>query len=162
MRSIPSITECATSDLCASCGTPLDAKYFDQASISAAPEPGAEVVLARFDLAPEYCGVLEYFSQWTDAWAKDMSRIDTPGIEWRILANRRPLDPYLNLNLIVNPWGYGSFQVCLRLDESVTLEFVARGVSVSKNTPCVQTVGGRLVGRYWYNAAYGDVMRRRV
>jgi len=162
MRNVHAIAECVSSDLCASCGTPLDAKYFDQSSISVAPDPGAEVVLARFELAPEYCGVLEYFSQWTDVWGKDCSRIETPDIEWRISANRRPFDPYLSLKHIVNPWGYGSFQVCLRLDESVTLEFIARGLSVPAGTDRVKKVGGRLVGRYWYNSAYGDVVRRKV
>src|SRR5262249_39032434 len=106
-------------------------------------------------------GVLEYFSQWTDRWAKDCSNIETPDIEWKILANRHPFDPYLNFNLIVNPWGYGSFQVCLRLDESVTLEFVARGLPVKADVERVKKVGGRLVGRYWYNSAYGDVVRRK-
>ncbi len=108
------------------------------------------------------CGVLEYFSQWTDTWAKDFSRIETPDIEWRISANRRPFDPYLSLKQIINPWGYGSFQVCLRLDESVTLEFIARGLSVPAGTDRVKKVAGRLVGRYWYNSAYGDVVRRKV
>jgi hypothetical protein len=162
MRNVSPITECASSELCANCGIPLDARYFDQSSIATAPDPGAEVVLARFDLTPEYCGVLEYFSQWTDTWAKDISRIETPDIEWRILANRRPLDPYLSWTQITNPWGFGSFQICLRLDQSVTLEFVARGLNAPPGTDRVKKVGGRLLGRYWYNSAYGDVVRRKV
>jgi len=219
---------------------PLDARYFDSSSIAPAPDIGAEVVLARFELPAEYCGVLEYFSQWTDAWASDPLQIQTPNVSWSILANRRPLDPYLPWQHIANPWGYGSFSILLRLEESMTLEFIARGVSprvdsalpevpfsttipsaitagalpqlvipaslsgiksgseltvdtttnkevvtvisvlppsfaavFQKNhnagvtisglwdeTTKVTKVGGRLVGRYWYNAAYGDVVHR--
>src|SRR5262249_25273350 len=135
-----------------------DARYFDQSSFSEAPKPGEEIVLARFDLRPEYCGVLEYFSQFTNTWAESRLHVETPDVEWSILANRRPLDPYLRWNYILNPWGYGSFPISLRLDESVVLEFVARGVSPPAGTTLVKKVGGRMVGRYWYNAAYGDVV----
>ena len=51
----------------------------------------------------------------------------------------------------------------IRLDENSILEFVVRGVSSggSGNGDAITTVAGRIVGRYWYNAAYGDVQRRR-
>jgi hypothetical protein len=215
---------------------PVDARYFDVSRVADAPEVGGEVVLARFELSPDYCGLLEYFSQWTDAWAKDPHQIETPDIEWSIRVNQRPFDPYLTWKYIANPWGYGSFPVSLRLDNSVTLEFVARGVigdagdpfsttiaagitggpSVQLVTPTsltgitsggelvvdtnpnqevvrvisvfppsfaavfqrdhqgpvtisgvlngsdkVNRLAGRLLGRYWYNAAYGDVVRPR-
>jgi len=159
MRAVHAIAECASSELCAKCGIPLDARYFDTSSFADAPDAGSEVVLARFELPPEYCGVLEYFSQFTDAWAGDPQQIETPNVEWSILANRRPLDPYLRWQHIVNPWGYGSFPISLRLDESMTLEFVGRGVPLPSGTTAVKRLGGRLVGRYWYNTAYGDVVR---
>lgn len=247
MRAVHAIAECASSELCAKCGIPFDARYFDASGFADAPETGAEVVLARFELPAEYCGVLEYFSQFTDAWAGDPQQIETPHVEWSILANRRPFDPYLQWQHIVNPWGYGSFPISLRLEESMTLEFVARGIgsgavadsalpdvpfsttiasaiagspSPQLVTPAslsgikpgtellvvdappnaanqetvtviavlppsfaavflnphnslpvsvsgvwnaatkVTRVGGRLVGRYWYNAAFGDVVHR--
>ena len=47
----------------------------------------------------------------------------------RILVNNRPLYPYLNFDRIVNPWGYGSFQISIRLDDSATIEFVVRRVA---------------------------------
>jgi hypothetical protein len=72
------------------------------------------------------------------------------------LINKRPLYPYTNLDRIVNPWGNGSFPVALRLDENSTVEFLAR--RFSDNAPEVTTVGGRILGRYWYNAAYGDAV----
>jgi len=159
VRDVQAISECSSSAVCVSCAIPLDARVFDQSSFSVAPDPGAEVVLARFALRPEYCGVLEYFSQYTDAWATNPLEVETPDIEWSILANRRPLDPYLRWTHILNPWGYGSFGIRLRLDESVLLEFVARGINVPPGTTRVEKVGGRLVGRYWYNPAYGDVAR---
>jgi hypothetical protein len=142
--------------LCTICGIPLDSEYFDDSGVRPAPKVGETVPLARFELPPQYCGVLEYFSQFTDEHANDSTKIDTPGLQWMILSNNRPLYPYLNLDRIVNPWGYGSFQVSIRLDENTTVEFVARGMS--NGSSGITKVGGRIVGRYWYNAAYGDVV----
>ena len=142
--------------LCTICGIPLDAEHFDDSGVTDAPQPGKQVTLARFELPPQYCGVLEYFSQFTDEHAKDPSRIETHGLQWIILSNNRPLYPYLNLTRIVNPWGYGSFQVSIRLDENATVEFVAR--KVSNGSAGITKVGGRLMGRYWYNSIYGDVV----
>jgi hypothetical protein len=114
-------------------------------------------------LPAQYCGVLQYFAQYTDAFANDESEVETPNIEWRILVNNHPVFPYINLRRIVNPWGSGSYPVNIRLDENSTLEFVARGVpserAGSVPTKPVAYVGGRLIGRFWYNASYGDVMR---
>lgn len=142
--------------VCAICGIPMDSEHFDDSGVAAAPGIGGEVTLARFELPPQYCGVLEYFSQFTDEHAKDSSKIETPGLQWLILSNNRPLYPYLNLDRIVNPWGYGSFQVSIRLDDSATIEFVVRHVSNQAHD--VKKVGGRIVGRYWYNTVYGDVV----
>lgn len=152
------------SGLCATCAVPLDSQYFDESGVAAAPEAGAEVVLSRFELPPQYCGVLEYFAQFTDAFGKDQSQIETPGLEWLLLANGRPLYPYLKLDRIVNPWGYGSFQIAIRLDDGATIEVVVRGVGgrTPNEDARVRRVGARIVGRYWYNAAYGDVVRHRV
>jgi hypothetical protein len=142
--------------LCAACRAPLDSQYFDDSRVVDAPEVGATVTLAEFELPPQYCGVLEYFAQFTDEYALDNSRIRTPGIEWLILADGGPLFPYLTLKHIVNPWGQGSFPIAIRLQENTTLKFVARGVS-SDGPPTITTVGGRLLGRFWYNAAHCDV-----
>lgn len=161
MRSVQPLPDCITSALCASCGIPIDARNFDESSVVPAPGSGTELVLARFELPAEYCGTLQYFSQFTDVWAKDQTQIVTPDIEWSILANRRPIDPYLRWQHIVNPWGYGSFPITVRLEERVLLEFVVRGVAVSLGTTKVGTVGGRLMGSYWYNPAHGDVIRGR-
>lgn len=142
--------------LCSNCGIPVDAGYFDDSKVANTPDVGREVSLARFELPPQYCGVLEYFSQFTDEHANDATKIATPGLLWVILLNNRPLYPYLNLDRIVNPWGYGSFQVSIRLDENATIEFVAR--RVSNGAAAITRVGGRIVGRYWYNAIYGDAV----
>ncbi len=162
--SAPRIIEAGPGSLCSHCGQPADSRYFDASGITELPSPGREVTLARFELPPQYCGRLEYFSQFTDAHARDASRIDTPGIEWRILLNRHPLHPFLGLERIVNPWGWGSFPLSIRLDEGATLEFVVRHVGTASSQgksrgksapPPVERVGARLVGRYWYNRSYG-------
>jgi len=154
-----------TTGICAACGIPFDSQYFDDSNVETVPKAGESVVLARFDLPAQYCGVLQYFAQYTDAFAKDNSEVETPNIEWRILVNNHPVFPYINLRRIVNPWGSGSYPVNIRLDENSTLEFVARGVpserARSLPTKPVAYVGGRLIGRFWYNASYGDVMRAR-
>jgi hypothetical protein len=142
--------------LCPMCGITLDSEYFDESGVVEAPKVGEAIVLARFELPPQYCGVLEYFSQFTDEQARNASAIKTPGFLWTILVNNRPLYPYLNFDRILNPWGYGSFQVSIRLDENATVEFVVR--RVSNAAPNITQVGGRVLGRYWYNAAYGDVV----
>jgi hypothetical protein len=141
---------------CPMCGIPLDSEYFDESRVIDAPNVGEAIVLARFELPAQYCGVLEYFSQFTNEHAGDPAKIATPGLLWMLLVKNRPLYPYLNLDRIVNPWGYGSFQVSIRLDDSATVEFVVR--RVSNAAPNIEQVGGRIMGRYWYNAAYGDVV----
>jgi hypothetical protein len=146
--------------LCAACAAPLDSQYFDDSSVTEVPGVGKTVVLAEFELPPQYCGVLEYFAQFTDEYERDKSLIATPGIEWLILADGSPLFPYLTLRHIVNPWGNGAFPVAIRLQENTILKFVARGVS-SDITSTITKVGGRLLGRFWYNAEHGDVAQRR-
>ena len=147
--------------LCTSCGAPFDSQYFDDSSVVNAPGVGETVTLAEFELPPQYCGVLEYFSQFTDQYAGDRSKIETFGIEWLILADGSPLFPYLSLDRIVNPWGEGIFPVAIRLQENTTLKFVARGFSSSDRSSDLTKVGGRLMGRFWYNTAHGDATRQR-
>lgn len=146
--------------LCAACGIPADAEYFDESSVTDAPALGRLVVLATFTLAPQYCGVLQYFSQFTDAFERNHGAIQTQGLVWQLRVNGRPLYPYVQLRHILNPWGFGSFPVAIRLDESATVEFVVRRVeSAPPGTPPDQQiaqVGGRIVGRSWYNPSYGD------
>jgi hypothetical protein len=142
--------------LCTTCGIPLDSEYFDDSGVTAVPGVGKEMTLARFELPPQYCGVLEYFAQFTDEQAQHPEKIETPGLQWLILINKRPLYPYTNLDRIVNPWGNGSFQVFIRLDQDAIIEFKVRRVNNAGSD--IERVGGRIVGRYWYNAIYGDVV----
>jgi hypothetical protein len=139
---------------------PLDAKIFDDWGIVVLPEPGEQQLLARFELPAEYCGTLEYFAQFTDAFAGDNSMIRTPGLRWMLLENGKPLYPYTDLQDIVNPWGYGSFEFAIRLTEGAVIEFVARRAGLAsaddvKALQGVKHIGGRIGGRYWYNRAYG-------
>ena len=158
--------------LCNSCGIPFDSQHFDDSSLADLQTDdgqeilpvGQEVVLARFELPPQYCGILQYFAQFTDSFGRDPANINTPEIEWKILMNNHSLFPYLNLRHIVNPWGYGSYPLNIRLDENSTLELVARRVKDTLEIPIldrVTRVGGRIMGRFWYNPCYGDVERRR-
>jgi hypothetical protein len=150
-----------STSLCNACGIPLDSQYFDDSSVQKAPAPGQDVSLARFELPAQYCGVLQYFAQFTDGFGGDARQIATPTIEWRLLVNNHALFPYINLRRIVNPWGYGSYSVNLRLDEDSTIELRVRGVvddgSLTGTAAVgpIGVVGGRIVGRFWYNECYG-------
>jgi hypothetical protein len=143
-------------DVCHICGIPWDANYFDQASIQPAPPVGQQVVLARYELHRNYCGVLMSFAQFTDLYGKDNSQVQTAGYQWQILCNGQPRDPYLTFEFILNPWGYGGSPVQLRLEEGCLVEFVVRNVSGSG----LGFVGGRISGRYWYNTVYGGAPGR--
>jgi hypothetical protein len=144
--------------LCTNCGLPRDYEHFDESGFAKKPDRGREVVLARFELPPQYCGLLENFSQFTDLLGRDLGQVETPGLQWIITVNNRPLYPYIKLDHIVNPWGWGSFGVSIRLDENAVVEFVVRNVDYPppEATEEIKRVGGRIVGRFWYNPAYGD------
>lgn len=177
------------SDLCAMCGIPVDAQPFDDASFADAPQIGQEVELASFTLPPRYCGVIQYFTQYTDTFAEKPVYVETPGLVWSLRSNDRPLHPYTEFSLVLNPWGYGSFQTCLRIEDSARVSLVVRGTGIyfkpdvtspgkiitnpmDPNAPPgeppkeatfpayraspILRVGGRLVGRYWYNRAFGE------
>lgn len=139
------------SGLCAACGVPLDSQFFDESSVHSEPKAGEEIVLAKFDLPAQYCGVLTYFAQFTDAFATSSANISTPNVEWKLLVNNHALFPYINLRHIVNPWGFGSYPINIRLDEGSTIELVAR----IEDDPGIGSIGGRIVGRFWYNTSYG-------
>ena len=147
--------------VCHVCGIPADAGYFDSSSIVAAPNAtNSEVVLASFKVHPLYCGVLQYFAQFTDAHALNPDQVQTPDIEWQIRSDGQPLAPWLRFNHIINPWGINGFPIHVRLSEDCLLEFVARfvppaGGSILLVLTPPTLVGGRLLGRYWYNSAFG-------
>lgn len=145
---------------CTRCGVAVDSRHFDASGFAPLPERGREVLLAHVELRPQYCGVLEYFSQFTDQFARDSSQVETPGLQWLILVNRQVLDPYLKLEHIVNPWGFGSFQLLLRLPEGASVDFIVRRSLADADTPsAIQRLGGRLCGRYWYDSSFGGVQR---
>jgi hypothetical protein len=140
--------------MCHICGIPLDAGFFDESSIQPAPDLGEERILARYELHRNYCGTLLYFAQFTDKYAKSPAKVKTPGYQWQIRCNSQPRDPYLTFEHIINPWGLSGFPVSLRLEEGCILEFVIGNVGAPPATVLNQ-VGGRILGRYWYNPIYG-------
>jgi hypothetical protein len=143
-------------NICHICGIPQDAGFFDDSHIKPAPGLGEEITLARYELNRNYCGMLMYFSQFTEP-----SKIETPGYQWQIRCNGQPRDPYLAFQHIINPWGISGFPVYLRLEEGCELEFVIRNLSVGDtDTNKLEKVGGRILGRYWYNTAYGGASNR--
>lgn len=166
------------------CGIPVDADYFDVSGFvgqalrerrpedpfdgfdpfqnvtlpqpEMLPQRGEQRLLASFQLHAQYCGVLTYFAQFTDLYAHDDSQILTPGFEWVILQNGKPLFPYIRLEMIVNPWGCNCLPVLVRLDENARVEFAIRNRSISDldNYP-IKAFAGRIMGRYWYNESFG-------
>lgn len=147
------------SNVCHVCGVPLDAGYFDVANIKEAPkEVGAEVEVARYELNPQYCGTLLYFTQYAEDSSTRQVISHTPGYEWIILCNNQPRAPYLPTKLILNPWGYNALPIHLRLEEGCTVRLVVRKVDDAKMQ--LSQVGGRLLGRSWYNAIYGGTPNR--
>lgn len=146
-------------NVCHICGIPSDAGFFDESNIETAPELGQEKVLARYELHRNYCGMLLYFAQFTDQYASDPAKVQTPGYQWQIRCNGQPRDPYLTFDHIINPWGLSGFPVYLRLEEGCVLEFVIRNVSAN-GADILNKVGGRILGRYWYNENYGGASNR--
>ena len=144
---------------CDNCGIPLDAGFFDASSIQKAPVQGQEVVLARYELHRNYCGLLMYFAQFTDLYARNPSEVETPGYQWLIRCNGQPRDPYLAFDHIINPWGLSGFPVYLRMEEGCVLEFSVRKVGDDQGKT-LQKVGGRILGRTWYNTIYGGAPNR--
>jgi len=146
---------------CHVCGIPADASYFDDSSIAQAPdEDSREVVLAKFELHANYCGELQYFAQFTDAYASTPAAVETPDLEWQIRSDGQPLAPWLTFRRIINPWGLSGFPIHIRLREGSLTELVVRFVGTGSiveatDLPTVQQVGGRLLGRYWYNTDFG-------
>jgi hypothetical protein len=143
--------------VCQMCGIPVDAGFFDASSIQEAPGAGQEIVLARYALHRNYCGVLMSFAQFTDRSVGATPEFRTPGFQWQIRCNGQPREPYLTFDHLINPWGYGGFPVQLRLEEGCVVELAVRNVNGGSG---LALVGGRLTGRYWYNSAYGGAPGR--
>ena len=152
------------------CGIPLDAQYFDVSGFlegDKLPRVGEQAVLAGFQIHPQYCGLLECFAQFTDLFVCDHTQVDTPGLEWVILRNGQPLFPYNKIESIVNPWGYNNYTFQIRLEQNSKLEFAifnrnftrfyTGGASQTNLEFTIGKVGGRLIGRYWYNVAFGNL-----
>lgn len=141
-------------NVCHICSVPSDAGFFDESSIQDAPPAGEERTLARYELHRNYCGLLLYFAQFTDLFAADPGRVLTRGYRWQIRCDGQPRDPYLTFDRIINPWGISGFPLALRLEEGSTIEFAVRNTGVQPQDQ-LTTVGGRVLGRYWYDTNYG-------
>jgi hypothetical protein len=153
-------------NVCHICGIPWDAGFFDESNVfeldpNGVDGPplnaGQELVLARYELHRNYCGVLMSFAQFTDRSVGNTPQFRTPGYQWQIRCNGQPRDPYLSLDHILNPWGYGGVPVQLRLEEGCVVELVVRNVG---GGDVLTQVGGRITGRYWYNTVYGGAPNR--
>ena len=149
---------------CDVCGIPIDAQYFDRSGFvrnddaSAPIVPlGERAVLASFRMHPQYCGVIQCFSQYTDLFAADNTQVLTPGLEWMILRDGQPTAPYERLESIVNPWGYGSYSFGIRIDEGALVELAVHNRGFAPENECdqIRVLGGRIMGRFWYNPAFG-------
>ena len=146
---------------CDVCETPLDSGPFDISAVVDAPvNPGDEVELVRYVLQPMHCGVLRYFAQFTDRHAKNPAQIKTTGYQWQIRCDAQPLDPYLTFDHIINPWGLATFPVDIRLGEGTTIQFIIRNIGGATGEDVLAQVGGRIVGRHWYDTRFGGAPRR--
>ncbi len=153
------------SNVCQVCGIPVDAGYFDVATNFQPPptSAGEEKELARYELHPQYCGTLLYFTQYAEQEAPKQQVIShTPGYEWVLLCNNQPRAPYLPTSLILNPWGATNLPIELRLEEGCTVRLVVRKVTpgTGETEVALSKVGGRLLGRTWYNTIYGGAPNR--
>ena len=77
-----------------------------------------------------------------------------------IRSDGQPLAPWLTFRRIINPWGLSGFPIHVRLREGSLTELVVRFVGegsivLVRDLPTVTQVGGRLLGRYWYNTNFG-------
>lgn len=140
---------------CHFCGIPADAGFFDRSGVQGAPGPGEEVVLATYDLHRNYCGILLYFSQFADGTGAGSRDVRTTGYRWEIRIDGRPRDPYGGFEHIVNPWGLDGFPVRIRLEPGSQVEFVLSNRNMSPVAHPLTVVGGRILGRYWYDTRYG-------
>jgi hypothetical protein len=116
-------------------------------------------VLAKYELHRNYCGMLMYFAQFTNKYAGDPTQVETPGYQWQIRCNGQSRDPYLAFQHIINPWGLSGFPIYLRLEEGCLLELAIRNVG-ARGDDVLSKVGGRILGRYWYNDIYGGTPNR--
>jgi hypothetical protein len=113
-----------------------------------------DVPLASYRLHRNYCGILMSFSQYVDP-AFNFATPSTPEIEWGIRLDGRPLSPYGAFDGVINVWGLNGFPVNIRLEEGSTVELVARWMDSVNPPPAGARVGGRIIGRYWYNTEFG-------
>jgi hypothetical protein len=158
--------------ICPNCHIPVDAGFFDESSIKTAPglEAGEqrEVVLAQYRLHRNYEGVLLYFAQFIKRRPLDDPElpavpsadedVETPGYRWEIRSSGQPLDPYLSFEHIINPWGLNGFPLAVRLPEGSVVQLVVSAVGATDLR--LDKVGGRIVGRFWYDTEYGGSPNR--
>ena len=117
-------------------------------------------MLARYELHRNYCGTLLYFAQFTDLLRPRSRRTcSRRAIQWQIRCNGQPRDPYLTFDRIINPWGLSGFPIALRLEEGCVVELVVRRAGADPGRDIVK-IGGRILGRYWYDTQYGGVPNR--
>jgi hypothetical protein len=130
------------------CRTPVDARYFDETAGVVTVPPSGLVHLARFELPFGYCGALEKFWQFSNIHAHDNAEIATPEIEWLLRINGQPVAPYIGLRTIIQPWGWPTQSIAIRLPVTAVVEFVVR---VVKPPAPALLVAGRVFGRYWFD-----------
>jgi hypothetical protein len=163
-------------NVCLNCGIPIDAGIFDDSAIinittpgEASPGrpqasllPGEALELARFDLSPEHCGVLLSFAQYTDQYATSVKNVLTPGYLWEIRYDDQPLAPWLRFDRVINPWGLAGFPMAVRLQPESRLRLMIHNQNVPPTDAqhWLRQVGGRLVGRYWFDDEHAG--RRQI
>jgi hypothetical protein len=140
-------------------GIPLDADYFDVHGVAEVAS-GETKILTSFIVPEQYNGILihfkQYFERRSDDTRRPKSAISTFPIFWTVQAAGQPFDQYANFATLLNPWSADGLPLAIRLEEGKQLEVLVRNAETdTKQVPII--CAARLIGRFWYNRAYGGL-----
>ena len=166
VSALPQLDVMRASYLCPNCGLPRDYEHFDESGFASRQRRSSPAV--RWCWRASNCrhntaGCSKISPSLPTCSGAISPRSRRPACNGSSQSTNGPLYPYVRLEHIVNPWGYGSFGVSIRLDENATVEFVVRNLGhppPDRPETEINRVGGRIVGRFWYNPAYGDATPR--
>jgi hypothetical protein len=140
---------------CPRCGQAIDSRHFDASGFQPLPERGARRC-SRVSNSRRNTAACSSSSPNTPTSRRAMPRRSRRrGSNGCCGSIARCSNPYVQLEHIVNPWGFGSFQLAVRLPEGATVELVAKRALAAPVLAGVSKVGGRLCGRNCMTRASG-------
>ena len=143
VSALPQLDVMRASYLCPNCGLPRDYEHFDESGFAdktraARPRGGAGALriagrntagCSKISRSSPTCSGARHLAISSGAISPKSRRPACNGSSWS--TDGRSI-PTLRLEHIVNPWGYGSFGVAIRLDENATVEFVVRNTGIPR------------------------------